>query len=654
MLTLCGAALLVPLLSALTSAVVPIELRLLLVVLWLLAIARPHWAIVALTAVVPFSSWLIVATDVPRMRLAEALVLAAVSGLTIAAGRRRRTPLEGQGPSLAVPGLALAAIILASLAVALRVMQTGTHAPWPLVRDFLMFLTRDYLIEPPGASFAGVMDGALLLEGLALACLVARHARDGVLRPAHLIAATALAAAGAVLLTVRDVAMHASSWHQLLASRASVHVADVNAAGSQFAMAGLLALALALNTRHSRMPRWPAWPRVAWCGAAALLCAGVWLTGSRTALIAMIGTCAILATAVGPLRPARWPAWATVALAVTGALMLAALALGLDPRPSAARTAANMVAMRRDFMITGLRMMQSAPMFGVGIGRYFERSGEFMPQSIYWFYFHENAHNNFLQIGGELGAIGVAAFVWLLGAAGLRLGRGLRADPRDVLLPGAVAGLATFVATWMTSHPLLVAEVAYPFWVLLGAALARADGNAQPPLAASARAPSGPGTWMSRPAMIAIAAIAVALLASVPSRARREIARLDLATQTFGFYPLEYDHGAVYRWTARRATFFVPAAARSLRLTMRAIHMGTNTGPTDVTIAIGGRTLDRVQLAQDDWVPVSLRLPLPPDNGFQRIDIIASPTWSPAAIRGKPKGDVRILGVQMMTPVTGS
>jgi hypothetical protein len=254
--------------------------------------------------------------------------------------------------------------------------------------------------------------------------------------------------------------------------------------------------------------------------------------------------------------------------------------------------------------------------------------------------------------------------VWLLGAAGIRLGRGIRADPRDVLLLGGVAGLATFVATWMTSHPLLVAEVAYPFWMLLGVALARADGNAQPPRAAStslrggardaARASARLVSWVSRPATIAIAAIAVALIVSVPPRARREVASLDLAKQTFGFYPWEADNGVLYRWTTRRATFFVPLNARSLRLTLRAVHMGTNLGPTEVTIAVGGRTFNRMLLDQDDWVPMSLRLPLlPEDDGFQRIDIITSPTWSPAALRGEQKADVRILGVQVMNPVTG-
>ena len=71
----------------------------------------------------------------------------------------------------------------------------------------------------------------------------------------------------------------------------------------------------------------------------------------------------------------------------------------------------------------------------------------------------------------------------MLVAAAMRLAHGLRADPNDRLLFGAFAGLSAFVGTWLTSHPMLVQEVAFPFWILLGAAIARADGDAQPPFA---------------------------------------------------------------------------------------------------------------------------------------------------------------------------
>jgi hypothetical protein len=285
-------------------------------------------------------------------------------------------------------------------------------------------------------------------------------------------------------------------------------------------------------------------------------------------------------------------------------------------------------------------------------------SGGFMPQSIYWFYFHENAHNNFLQIAGELGLTGLTMFLWLLGAAALRIGRGLRADPGDRLLAGAAVGLGAFVATWLTSHPMLVPEVAYPFWILLGGALARADGNAQPPTREArfgeARGhhvlASTAGPFRGAAPIVAVAIVLLAI--SIPFRAKRQMATIDFGRFSFGFYDWEGDPETRFRWTSRRATFFIPLNARQLHLSLRAIHMGSNTAPTEVSIAIGGRTFNRVLLVNDDWVTVPMRLPLlPEDENFQRIDLITEPTWSPAALFGG-RSDVRVLGVQVAEPIT--
>jgi hypothetical protein len=394
--------------------------------------------------------------------------------------------------------------------------------------------------------------------------------------------------------------------------------------------------------------------------------AAVWITGSRMALVSALAGLVLTALLAGALGARAWPRWAVVTVGVCVAGVIVAIALGLDPRPTASRGAARMLSMRADFMVTGLRMMASAPIFGVGAGRYFEMSGQFMPSSIYWFYFHENAHNNFLQIGGELGLAGLAAFVWLLVVAAMRILRGLQADPGDRLLGVAAIGLAAFVATWMTSHPMLVAEVAYPFWMLVGAVVARADGDVQPPLADSG-GPSDPagnaavlpatmrplGARRFTPATIAVAVVVVALAASIPLRARRQMAATDFGRLSFGFYDWEGGPDLPFRWTTRRATFFVPAEARQLHLRLRARHLRTNTAPTEVSIAVGGRTFNRVVLADDNWVDVPMRLPLlPHDEPFRRIDIITDPTWSPAVLFGG-RSDVRVLGVQVAEPVVG-
>jgi len=653
----CGVALLIPLASALDSSAIPVALRVLLVALWLTAVVRPHAALVALTLLVPFGAWLLAAIDAAPVRYTEALVIATLSGALIAMRRRPLTPLRSQPPALAPAAVVFCGVVACSAAVVLTVTQVGTHRPWLFLRGFAPFLTRDYLVGPPG-EFVGVADAALLVEGVALLFLVARHARDGVTRPPQLLRAFAIAGACAAALTLERLIVTAGAADslgelvtRLVASRTSAHVADLNAAGSYFAMAGLAALALAFARPGSDRPA-EAGPYVrGWLVTAVVLVAAVWFTGSRMAVVATVGSLVAAAITVGPLRPRNWPRWSIGVAALAAAVVLGAIAIGVDPRPSAARGASNMVNMRAAFMLTGLRMIASAPVFGVGIGRYFEMSGRFMPPSIYWFYFHENAHNNFLQIGGELGAVGLAAFVWLLLAATIRLLRGLRASPGDRLLAGTIAALGAFVATWMTSHPMLVAEVAFPFWILLGIGIARADGGAQPPLA-SPTVERQPAPQLSKHATLAAVLVVVALVASVSLRARREAATLDLARQSFGFYAWEEENGQKFRWTSRRATFFVPSSARELRLPVRASHIGANGEPTEVSIAIGGRTLHKVQLARDDWTTIRILLPREAtQNRYQRVDVITEPTWSPAALLGGGN-DVRVLGVQVGEPAT--
>lgn len=663
-LRLAGAALFVPLCSALVSPAVPVSVRVALSLFWLTAIVRPHVALVALVLLVPFSSWLLAIANAPPIHLAEAMVLAAVSGGVMAAGAAGHRPtnaLRPQRPGLWPAGLLFAAIVVASAAVGLAVTQTGTRTPWPFLRSAAVFFSRDYLVGPPG-EFVGVADAALLLEGVALVFVVSRHARDGVMRPLQVLVAFVVGAALAAMLTIGRLVVTAASAESLgglvrglLASRTSVHVGDVNAAGSYFTMAALVALALAFARPASLPPlqsaATDAWSKRAnrWKTVSALLFACVWISGSRTAIVTALGAVVIGLVAAGPLRPGRWPRWAVVTGGVGAALLLGALVLGIDPRPSAARGASNMINMRAAFMLTGVRMIASAPVFGVGIGQYLDMSGQFMPPSIYWFYFHENAHNNFLQVAGELGLVGLAAFLCFLGAAARRLWNGISASPHDRWLAGTFAAVAAFAVTWLTSHPMLVHEVAYPFWIVLGAGIARADGDAQPPLVPNGRAPAAVAK-ISRATVIAVAIAATALAVSIPFRAARASAALDVARQSFGFYQWEEDAGVRFRWTSRRATFFVPSTARELRLPLRSLYIGPKRGPTEVSIAIGGRTLDRVVLNNDEWRVVRLRLPRDTSKSeYQRIDIITSPTWSRAAIFGE-RTDVRIMGVQVGEP----
>jgi hypothetical protein len=131
---------------------------------------------------------------------------------------------------------------------------------------------------------------------------------------------------------------------------------------------------------------------------------------------------------------------------------------------------------------------------------------------------------------------------------------------------------------------------------------------------------------------------------------RTAAARPERLDQTsFGFYDWEQDNGLTYRWTSRRATFFIPAGARELEMPVRSMMTSGHTEPVTFSVAVNGRILDTFPITQGDWRTVSLRLPpRSGDSAFTRIDVITEPPWTPAATGFSQ--DVRVLGVQLGRP----
>jgi O-antigen ligase len=155
--------------------------------------------------------------------------------------------------------------------------------------------------------------------------------------------------------------------------------------------------------------------------------------------------------------------WRSNAIALT-ALMLAvaAAALYLQSR-YITDTASRAMDIRWEFLKTTWRMIEAHPWFGVGIGQYHQSSAQYSSAALLAIYPRENAHNYFAQVAGELGLIGLAAFVTVLAICFLPSNR-LRHDP---LVASVIAALAAFIVSWLAGHPLLVPEVAYPFWLAL-------------------------------------------------------------------------------------------------------------------------------------------------------------------------------------------
>ena len=635
----CGTALAFPLVSLGGTAFVPVTLRVTLVGLWLTAVVRPFWALLALALLGPFGSVFVTAFDAPPIQYTEALVLAVLSGSLIATGTRREALTPASSRPMALPATVFGGIVLCSLAVVLGVTQAGLDIRWAFIREVGTFVRRDYLVGPP-EQWGAVTAAARLLEGAAL-FVIANRAGDGPRRPTAIMWALSSAAAIAAAMNVKQlVTMGSGTLTDVLTRRISIHVADANAAGSYFAMMTFVALALAANGNDQRRLR------VLPGAIAAASLAAVWLSGSRAALASTVTV--LLTIAIGAAwRRHRPSAKGVIAGAAAGAALVGILIVGLDPRAISRRGFGTALSERGAFTVTGLRMMATAPVFGVGVGRYFEMSRRFMPQSIYWFHFRENAHNNFLQVGGELGLVGLTAFVWLLASAGGRAWRGWRASPADRLLGGALAGLATFVATWLAGHPLLTPEVAFPFWILAGAVVARADAGRRQSLAEIERSDGPTATLGPRRPATVTTFVLLGMVAIVPLRIRQGASALNFSEETFGFYEWEgTDPSTHVRWAAPHAVFFVPARAGEIDIPLSAAFSNVRPTTTVVSFAIDGRIFYKLGLTTGDWSVLRLPLPAAVDSRpYRRMDVVTEPAWSPAALLGTH--DSRVLGIKL-------
>ena len=643
-----AAAAIVLLLPAAAVDRLPLAVPLGLGLLLALSIARPPLGLVVAAALIPLSWWITRTADLEPLRLAEALVLAVLAGTCL---RLPFGPRAGVGPALptGVGPAAGAVIAVAGAAVVVELVpaQAGLPGAWLLVTDAAGQLLTDYLYGT-ATILPGLPDAALLMEGVGLVLVIAVWSRRHAGLPRSLAGAS-LAGAGAAAavnldVVVADVVAAADPLATLGTylrggQRLAGHVEDVNATGSYFLMMTLAGLGLTAGRAGARIHALPA------------LAAGAafWLAGSRAALGAAV--LAGAGAAVRRIRSAR-PGGRrrgdrgrrrTAVLTGAGVVLVALplVVIAALPERGGFAGAATGIRFRAEFTATSLRMWATAPTFGVGAGRYHDLSDRFMGPWLAERYRQENAHNNFLQIAAELGAVGIAGFVWLLAAAGRSVWRALgrRARP-DPLLLGASAGAGTFLLTCIAGHPLLVPETAYPFWILAGAAVALAQ--------ASRPAPE----VHARGHAVAAGAIGLLLLVTLP-------VRIDAAAQAMmrdtaragiegiqGAYDVEIEPAGDrrFRWTGPRATFFAPGDADLARILLRAPQAGPGRA-VSVDVAIDGRRVMRIPLLGPDWIEVAAPLAGPRSTrAVTRVDLIVDPPWTP---RERRSGDPRTLGVMV-------
>jgi hypothetical protein len=474
---------------------VPVELRIASLGVLAVSIVRPFNGLLILAGVLPLAMLVGAVADAPFGTTEVMELLIAPVGLSCAI-RELSARRSGEDGRLLWPSVVLIALVLASLMVQLAVQRGNASALGSWADDIWRHVSRTYFADGP--IYPPLHRALGWIWGLALAVFAERRLRDS---PAHRLAVVRMFVLGAAasglfaLVRVAEVALRSGRpwqavWDVFEAIRISPHM-DPNAAGSFYVMAAVPALWWAISTR-------------AWWAILSVppIVGALWLTRSRTAFIVFV---VALGFAWVWSRQWSWRRGAVATLAGAAALALL-IAIGFG-RSQAAEPA---MRFRLDMALVSARLAARHPIFGIGLDEFQAASVPLMtPEAIVRFppaARGENAHNNFLQILVELGAAGLAAFLWLVFGPGLAFARALRGSLVSSESAGLAGGVCAFLLSCLAGHPLMVPQAALPFFLALGLLAASL------PAVATRR-----GSMERRVAAVAIAAIAVALIFRLPT-----------------------------------------------------------------------------------------------------------------------------------------
>jgi O-antigen ligase/polysaccharide polymerase Wzy-like membrane protein len=607
--------------------------RTVLVAFGALSALRPAAALLVFAAFVTIADPVAAYLGASMLRGPETMALTVLGGWCLSRAVRRRE-MPAAPASLRAGAAVLTCVVAASVFVTLATLQAHATFPADFARGLGRFLVREYLHDP--GDYAALMQGAWLIEGAAVlfavraASLERPEWRDACVR--MLVVGGAAAAALGIARFARALLQNVDPWVVvrlvLTGLRLPAHVTDHNAAGSGFALAVLLTLGLLLAKRRTA---------IGWSAVLAVLLAGFLLCASRSALAATV----LVLLGFAAVSMGRRGAVARRAAIVAVAIVLAAVGIlvVLAPDLMVGRRALASLRFRWYFTQASVRIVAVAPVFGIGLARFREVSGGFMNRALLEVYpTGENAHNYFMQVAAELGVTGFAAFAAIVCIPVLRGVRALGRGPVDLVFAGIVGAAIAFLITALTGHPFLTMAVTYPLWIVLGLCVEESERRAVADGASSPRAAWQPATL--------IAAVAVVLIAvSLPERVRAERGHINFSNIAYGVHGWEQNEaGLRYRWTGRRARFFVPSSTRAVEMPVRALRFDRPDQPTDVQIDLDGRTVNRLVLRDASWQ--QMRLLIPPSTGrrFREIDLTIAPTWSPAVVT-PGSTDARELGI---------
>jgi len=545
--------------------------------LWLLAaIANPTSNVLAFVALSAIPATLGKYLEVPHTRLLIQMSLATASGVAIRTTERGGTWIGPAGGCFAVVGAASAIAQLSPIFALQPSFAGGLGDVWLGILDK----------TPWPFLWAALVVVSAVASGWAIEVIA--RTRPTLIRPLIVLALVSQAAAAAFNVRwLLDLAARSGDfWHdlsqRLIMTRLSEQ-ADVNAAASIFVLSFVAAFGVAETWRR----------RAIVAVLQMVVAAGLWLTSSRAGMLsALLGPLVAIGWSFARKiqRPGLVAGAAASAIAVVTFAFLMMYPAGRNDTVQG--TAASRVVM----MKAGWSMFRTAPIFGIGVGQFYEQSRQFVGPLIQIAGGRENAHNNFVQVLAEQGLVGLLALIGVTGTLLWQAGRQEWTSPSPIRLWLAAAVLAA-ILTWVTGHPLLTPEFSIVFWLFCGL------------LAATLPAP--PRLFRT------ITSVAVLFLAlTLPLRLDDTRAHADLSHRGLQLSTWQHDDEQRYREAAKTFSIFVDGRGATNILPVRKV---ADAPSVIVRFRYRSEQIAAIQLADDLWHDVVLKIP-GSRWSFERVD----------------------------------
>jgi len=301
-------------------------------------------------------------------------------------------------------------------------------------------------------------------------------------------------------------------------------------------------------------------------------------------------------------------------------------------------------------------MIRDYPVTGVGVGGYIIEMSNYAKDKNVIIKIPESAENSALQIGSELGLVGLLVAAWIFWEIVKQIGRQFRfvgKSPRDrYLLIGLTMGIFSFVLISFVHTFIWSYEIKYTLWLLVGLlfCLRHADDGRRSDVSDERRR-FGKKSWIIDVGLVFLYS-SVLLWNSTHSLSLESRAAKYGFKQDFGFYQKEKTvDGREFRWTGRSAGMELLIEKAGLNIPLRALHPDVQKRPVRVKVYLVMRLFKEKLLLGEIWIR---------DTNWKTYEFAVSPeqvgrnailllkadrTWVPKKALGVP--DPRCLGVAL-------